>query len=152
MLGSNGPRVTLQTPCSSLLNLGGGVAPSQSPVSVTSEALGAKIRKVTWWSDETSGDCSVSLTVGSRRGACADATVEHTTASKNDRYISVPPEKLSERTQRVRAATPSTHARPASDTTHSGCCAASNCRRDRAVRSSADLRYRSSETIVLASR
>ena len=31
----------------SLLNLGAGAAPSQSPVSVTSEALGAKMRKVT---------------------------------------------------------------------------------------------------------
>src|ERR1700722_1666720 len=86
MLGSNGPRVTLQTPRSSLLNLGGGVDPSQSPVRVTSEALGAKMRKVTWWSDETSGDCKVSLTGRSRLGVCASA------AKKRNQYISVPPE------------------------------------------------------------
>src|SRR5277367_2388177 len=96
MLGSNGPRVTLQTPRSSLLNLGGGVAPSQSPVRVTSEALGAKMRNVTRWSDDTSGDCSVSLITGSRRGTCAEAATEHTdtnerAVNKRDRNISESP-------------------------------------------------------------
>src|SRR5580693_2329768 len=102
MLGSKGPRVTLQTPRSSLLNLGAGAAPSQSPVSVTSEAFGAKMRKVTRWSDETSGDCSVSFTAGSRRGVCAHAAIANTAAEANaraakkrDRFIGVPPEKLS---------------------------------------------------------
>src|SRR5580704_10703852 len=103
MLGSKGPRVTLQTPRSSLLNFGAGVEPSQSPVSVTSEALGAKMRKVTRWSDETSGDCSVSLSGGSRRGAWAQAGANTAAAdndkpaNKRDRYISVPPEKPSAR-------------------------------------------------------
>ena len=41
MLGSKGPRVTLQTPESSFVNFGGGVVPSQSPVRVTSDAFGA---------------------------------------------------------------------------------------------------------------
>src|SRR5579862_165400 len=67
MLGSKGPSVILQRPCSSLASLGGGVAPSQSPVSVTSDALGAKMRKVTRWSGETSGDFTVSA--GPRGGA-----------------------------------------------------------------------------------
>src|ERR1700683_5188323 len=102
MLGSKGPRVTLQTPRSSLLNLGAGAEPSQSPVSVTSEALGAKMRKVTRWSDETSGDCSVSLTAGSWRGGWAQAAIAHTVANditnnERDRCISVPPERVSAR-------------------------------------------------------
>jgi len=47
MLGSKGPSVTLHTPLSSLVSFGGWVVPSQSPVRVTSDALGARMRKVT---------------------------------------------------------------------------------------------------------
>ena len=56
MLGSRGPTVRDQRPASSLVNFGGGAAPSQSAVRVTSEALGALMRKVTRWSEWTSGE------------------------------------------------------------------------------------------------
>src|SRR4030095_11117988 len=60
MLGSSGPSVTLQSPVSSLVNLGvAAPGSSQSPVSVTSDALGARMRKVTLRSGWTSGDTTV---------------------------------------------------------------------------------------------
>ena len=43
MLGSSGPRVTLHTPTSSFASFGAGADPSQSPVSVTSDAFGARM-------------------------------------------------------------------------------------------------------------
>src|SRR4051812_32473530 len=56
MLGSKGPSVTVQTPSSPLASFGGAVVPSQSPVSVTSDALGARMRNVTFRSGSTSGE------------------------------------------------------------------------------------------------
>jgi len=56
MLGSKGPSVMLQTPCSSRVSLGGVALPIQSPVKDTSAALGALMRKVTLWSASTSGE------------------------------------------------------------------------------------------------
>src|SRR4051794_3215176 len=66
MLGSSGPSVTFQTPPSSLVSLGAGAVPSQSAVRVTSDAFGARMRKVTRWSGSTSGETTVA-------GLCASA-------------------------------------------------------------------------------
>src|SRR5689334_1772575 len=105
MLGSNGPRVTLQIPLSSFSNLGGGVEPSQSPVNVTSEALGAKTRNVTRRSAETSGDFKRSPSDISRRCPCAHmpAVTRREHCSKSVRLMDVTPEKLSVRTRKAHA-------------------------------------------------
>ncbi len=71
MLGGSGPSVTLQTPSASFFIASRPLAGIQSPVNVTSLALGARTRNVTRRSGCTSGETSVS-----GGGFCATAQGE----------------------------------------------------------------------------
>src|SRR6187431_454712 len=75
MPGGMGPSVTLHTPDSPLTNFSEVLGFIQSPKKVMSDALGARMRKVTIPPDFTSGETTLS-------GACAKAmeTVSRTIA------------------------------------------------------------------------